>query len=157
MLRRTKTIVFDDNPDSDDTDAPAPSARRDLGGRPSLRKGPVLMARDTAEFLPQRESIDETSPPNPVHARQDFLRSEFENEPITRGSQDTLAALRADFRRKHVTVDEDESGGFSLPSFSLGGKAPLPPTAAPLLGARPRFARPQYTRDETIAFRTRRF
>lgn len=39
----------------------------------------------------------------------------------------------------------------------LGGKAPLPPSAAPLLGARPRFARPQYNRDETIAFRTRRF
>jgi hypothetical protein len=38
----------------------------------------------------------------------------------------------------------------------LGGKAPLPPSAAPLLAARPRFARPQYNRDETIAFRTRR-
>ena len=38
----------------------------------------------------------------------------------------------------------------------LGGKAPLPPSAATLLAARPRFARPQYNRDETIAFRTRR-
>lgn len=37
----------------------------------------------------------------------------------------------------------------------LGGKAPLPPSAGPLLAARPRFARPQYNRDETIAFRTR--
>jgi hypothetical protein len=38
----------------------------------------------------------------------------------------------------------------------LGGKAPLPPSAAPLLAARPRFARPQYNRDESIAFATRR-
>lgn len=38
----------------------------------------------------------------------------------------------------------------------LGGKAPLPPGAAPLIAARPKFARPQYNRDETIAFRTRR-
>jgi hypothetical protein len=38
----------------------------------------------------------------------------------------------------------------------LGGKAPLPPTAAPLLAARPRFAHPQYNRDESIAFATRR-
>jgi pilus assembly protein CpaB len=122
LLRRTKTIVFNDDPDTDDTDTPASSARRDLGGRPSLRKGPVLMPREAETFLPQRESLGDQHP-NAVHERQSYLRSEFENEPITRGSQDTLAALRADFRRKHVSVDEDESPGFSLPSFSLGGKA----------------------------------
>jgi hypothetical protein len=38
----------------------------------------------------------------------------------------------------------------------LGGKVPLPATAAPLIAGRPRFARPQYNRDESIAFRTRR-
>jgi hypothetical protein len=38
----------------------------------------------------------------------------------------------------------------------LGGRAPLPSSAMPLLVARPRFARPQYNRDESIAFRTRR-
>jgi hypothetical protein len=37
----------------------------------------------------------------------------------------------------------------------LGTRAPLPPSAAPLLAARPRFARPQYNRDESIVF-TRR-
>jgi len=125
LLRRTKTIVFNDDPDIDETDpSPAPSARRDLGGRPSLRKGPVSMPRENAEFLPQRESIPDEERPNPVHERVNFLRSEFENEPITKGSQESLAALRAEFRRKHVTQDEDESSGFSLPSFSLAGKAP---------------------------------
>jgi pilus assembly protein CpaB len=125
LLRRTKTIVFDDEPETEDTDpSPAPSARRDLGGRPSLRKGPVLMPRENAEFLPQRESAEDESRPNPVHERVNFLRSEFENEPITKGSQESLAALRAEFRRKHVTLDEEESSGFALPSFSLGGKAP---------------------------------
>ncbi|MFL6726137.1 MAG: M20/M25/M40 family metallo-hydrolase [Sphingomicrobium sp.] len=39
---------------------------------------------------------------------------------------------------------------------ALGGRGGLAPSAAPLLAARPRFARPQYNRDESIAFRTRR-
>jgi hypothetical protein len=34
----------------------------------------------------------------------------------------------------------------------LGGQAPLPPSAAPLVAARPKFARPQYNGDESIAF-----
>ena len=34
----------------------------------------------------------------------------------------------------------------------LGSKAPLPPSAVPLVAARPRFARPQYNRDEAIVF-----
>jgi hypothetical protein len=38
----------------------------------------------------------------------------------------------------------------------LGGRQPLPASAAPLFAARPGVARPQYNRDEAIAFRTRR-
>jgi hypothetical protein len=38
----------------------------------------------------------------------------------------------------------------------LGSKSPLPASATPLLAARPRFARPQYNRDEEIAFVTRK-
>jgi len=34
----------------------------------------------------------------------------------------------------------------------VGTRPELPPSAAPLLSARPRFARPQYSRDETIVF-----
>jgi hypothetical protein len=34
----------------------------------------------------------------------------------------------------------------------VGSHAALPPTAAPLIAARPRFARPQYNRDESIVF-----
>ena len=34
----------------------------------------------------------------------------------------------------------------------VGSRAGWPPDAAPLLAARPKFARPQYNRDETIAF-----
>ena len=37
----------------------------------------------------------------------------------------------------------------------VGSRAPLPASAAPLLAARPQFARPQYNRDESIVF-TRR-
>lgn len=33
----------------------------------------------------------------------------------------------------------------------IGARNGLPPTAAPLVGARPQFARPQYTPDETVA------
>jgi hypothetical protein len=38
----------------------------------------------------------------------------------------------------------------------LGSLAPLPRSAEPLLAARPHFARPQYNRDESITFVTRR-
>jgi hypothetical protein len=38
----------------------------------------------------------------------------------------------------------------------VGGKAPLPASAAPLVAARPPFARPQYNRDEDISFATHR-
>jgi hypothetical protein len=34
----------------------------------------------------------------------------------------------------------------------VGSGARLPPTAAPLIAARPKFARTQYNRDESIAF-----
>ena len=116
MLRRTKTIVFDDEPDPQSLgDSEPSSARRDLG-RPSLRKGPVAVDRDTS-FLPQRESTDDEPIANPVHERMNTLRSEFEDSPISRGSQESLAALREEFRRKHVTSDEAPSGGFAFPSF----------------------------------------
>jgi hypothetical protein len=71
-------------------------------------------------------------------------------------------------------IDQSEEGKYSVDCFGrscngatvqlvidhlkpvefliLGGKSPLPPSAAPLLSARPRFARPQYNRDETISF-----
>jgi hypothetical protein len=39
-----------------------------------------------------------------------------------------------------------------VPFLVVGTKAPLPPSAAALLAARPRFARPQYNRDESITF-----
>lgn len=123
MLRRTKTIVFDDAPDTQDYGDSEP-AERGSARRASLRKGPVL-ATTERDFLPQRESITEDEPsPNPVHERVDFLRSQFENEPISRGSQESLAALRAEFRRKHVEAGDDTSTGVSLPSFSLGGLKP---------------------------------
>jgi hypothetical protein len=47
-----------------------------------------------------------------------------------------------------LTIDRAEPVDFLV----LGGKAPLPPGATPLIAARPRFARPQYNRDESIAF-----
>jgi hypothetical protein len=40
--------------------------------------------------------------------------------------------------------------------FTLLGTRPLSPTASPLLAGRPAFARPQYNRDEAIAFTRRR-
>lgn len=124
MLRRTKTVVFDDTDTQSMGDAdpsPAPSARRDLGGRPTLRKGPSSV-RESADPLPQRESLEDEPRPNPVHERMNFLRSELEESPISKGSQESLAALRAEFRRKHVTTDEEQGPSFALPSF--GGIKP---------------------------------
>jgi pilus assembly protein CpaB len=125
VLRRTKTIVFNDDPDQstfgEDDPALARSARRPLeASRPSLRKVSPAGEDDTATFLPQRES-DEDSRPNPVHERMNFLRSELDDAPISKGAQESLAALRAEFRRKHV-VEDEQGGGISLPSF--GGLKP---------------------------------
>jgi len=75
-------------------------------------------------------------------------------------------------------IDQDEAGKFAISCFGrscdgavmrivttqdkpiefivLGGKVPLPASAAALLAARPRFARPQYNRDETMSFRMHR-
>ncbi|MEO7223803.1 MAG: Flp pilus assembly protein CpaB [Devosia sp.] len=122
MLRRTKTIVFNDEPDTttydDGEPAAAPSARRDLGARSGLRNGPAFTPREVPS-----ETMAEPAP-NPVHERMNFLRSEFEGEPITSGSQESLAALRAEFRRKHIENAADPNAGPSQPAFSLGGLKP---------------------------------
>jgi hypothetical protein len=47
-----------------------------------------------------------------------------------------------------LTIDQVEPIKFVI----LGSKAPLPPSAVTLLAARPKFARPQYNRDESIVF-----
>jgi hypothetical protein len=50
-------------------------------------------------------------------------------------------------------VIEIRIGQLAPVEFTLiGSRAPLPLSAAPLLAARPRFARPQYNRDEAIIF-----
>ncbi|MEO8454718.1 MAG: M28 family peptidase [Sphingomicrobium sp.] len=71
-------------------------------------------------------------------------------------------------------IDQNESGKYLIDCFGrscdaavlqltigkaspievlvLGSKAELPPAAAPYIRRRPKFARPQYNRDETIAF-----
>jgi hypothetical protein len=51
-----------------------------------------------------------------------------------------------------VTIGQAKAVEFLV----LGGRLPLPPSAAPLLAARPRFARPQYSRDESITFTRKR-
>jgi pilus assembly protein CpaB len=124
VLRRSKTIVFKDDLDSDEgssseTELASPrGARRefDLRGGAS-RPSPRLAAREV-------EPDDSPEPTtNPVHERMDFLRSELEDAPISKGSQESLAALRAEFRRKHVEGAEDAAQQ-SLPRFSFGGLKP---------------------------------
>ena len=121
MLRRTKTIVFDDESDSSIEEgeaAPTSSARRPLEGpRPTLRKVPPAAA------IPASTAVQpEPAQPNAVHERMNFLRSEFEDAPISRGSQESLAALREEFRRKHVTSEDSPAPAFALPA--LGGLKP---------------------------------
>jgi pilus assembly protein CpaB len=115
LLRRSKTISFEDDETASDTsEAPQrPSLRRNLDAQrnASLRIAPTLDA-DT-EF-------DEPVAENPVHQRFDQLRSELDHAPITKGSQESLQALREEFRRKHVG-NVDDNGGVSLPSLPLGG------------------------------------
>ncbi|HJP69948.1 MAG TPA: hypothetical protein VJ846_13710, partial [Sphingomicrobium sp.] len=51
-----------------------------------------------------------------------------------------------------ITVGQQKPVEFTI----VGSRSPLPASAAPLLAARPKFARPQYNRDETITFIARR-
>ena len=115
MLRRSKTISFEDDETASDTSEapPRPSLRRSLD---SLR-GANLRVAPTPEV---ETEFDEPVIENPVHQRFDQLRSELDQAPITKGSQESLQALREEFRRRHVG-NADENGGVSLPSFSLGG------------------------------------
>jgi pilus assembly protein CpaB len=114
LLRRSKTIAFDDDLDSDVEGIDAnvrPSLRRNLE---TLRRASLRMAPPPAEPLAQREDLDEPQD-NPVHERFDRVRSELEHAPISKGSQESLAALREEFRRKHVS--SDDTPGVSMPSF----------------------------------------
>jgi len=62
------------------------------------------------------------------------------------------AAFEGKWKRGKLPFSQPKPVEFII----LGGKQPLPAIAAPLIAGRPRFARPQYNRDEAIAFRTRR-
>jgi pilus assembly protein CpaB len=115
LLRRSKTIAFNDDPEAEigAIDAPLrPSLRRNLE---TLRSASLRMA--PPPMREEAEQADEARD-NPVHEQFDRVRSEFEHSPISKGSQESLAALREEFRRKHVSSD-DASPGVSLPS--IGG------------------------------------
>ncbi len=121
MLRRTKTIVFRDDSDTsaygETEPSPAPSARRPLDGA-----RPVLRQVSPAEPAAEPELADEPATSNSVHERMNFLRSELDDAPISKGSQESLAALREEFRRKHVALKDEPHTGFGLPA--LGGLTP---------------------------------
>ena len=92
---------------------------------------------------------------------------------------DLIAARDARIRAAGVTgfvrpIDQNEQGKYFIDCFGrscdgavlqlvigqqkpveilvLGGRSELPPSASSLLTSRPRFARPQYNRDESISF-----
>ena len=116
MLRRSKTIVFDDDP------APSREEPVEQAPRPTLRRNVETLRATPPRPAPAPEfdtGLADVPEDNPVHQRFDYLRSELEQAPISKGSQESLAALREEFRRKHAI--EDDAGGPSLPSFSLGG------------------------------------
>jgi pilus assembly protein CpaB len=117
LLRRSKTIDFNDDPDPSEASIEAPmraSLRRNLD---ALRNASLRMAPPPVREEPE---MGEDSPrENPVHQRFDQLRSELEQAPISKGSQESLAALREEFRRKHVSSEDGAPA--SMPSFSLAG------------------------------------
>jgi pilus assembly protein CpaB len=118
LLRRSKTIAFDDEPSSE---AMAGS------GRPSLRRN-LDSLRASLRVAPEAEpEIYDSEPPvadNPVHQRFDQLRNDLEQSPISKGSQESLAALREEFRRKHLGNTDEIEAGPAMPSFTLGGLKP---------------------------------
>ena len=125
MLRRAKTIVFRDEPEArESAQAVAEqlrAGRRELGSfRTEFRTTP----RQTAPE-PEAEPTDEASPVLAgARQRMEFLRDELDREPISKGAQESLAALRAEFRRKHIESPEDLSQPPSPATGNWGGIRP---------------------------------
>ena len=118
MLRRSKTIVFDNDPDAgaETVQEPRrPTLRRTFETPRNAAPRPVAAPADTDR--------DGEASANPVNQRFDQLRAELEEAPITRGAQESLAALREEFRRKHVGNDEP-SPALSVPGLPWRGIKP---------------------------------
>lgn len=78
-----------------------------------------------------------------------FVRSIDQNEP---GRFSISCSGRScDGAVLQLTIGQPKPVRFII----VGNRAALPPGAAALVSARPKFARPQYNRDESIAFRAR--
>jgi pilus assembly protein CpaB len=114
LLRRAQTIVLKE----DDDTPPAPA--------PTLRRGPRLERRSfetvesepetAAASAPQPEAEPEAAPVGGAQQRLNFLRGELDHNPISKGSPQSLEALRAQFQRTlHAAVDEPEP---TMPRFS---------------------------------------
>lgn len=112
MLRRSKTIELRDDPED--------ASEEIVPRRPSLRRNLEALrpaARQPEDASIEADNDDATAPANAVHERLDFLRSEFDPQTISKGSQESLAALREEFRRKHLGNTDNSAPAVSLPSF----------------------------------------
>lgn len=106
MLRRTKTIVFRDDEPADDEPAARPSL---------LRRKPEPVGLDFDR--PGNDEFD--APASGAKEQLSYLRSELEENPISKGSPHSLEALRAEFQRTLASRVDDGSAdaGPTLPGF----------------------------------------
>ena len=103
MLRRSKTIVFKDDDETDEAGF--------LPQRPSLLRKPLEAVGDDYDDAPAAAS--------PAKDQLNFLRSELDENPISKGSPHSLEALRAEFQRtlQHRVHDGSAETGRTLPGF----------------------------------------
>lgn len=104
MLRRTKTIVFRDDDESEE--------KGFLPQRPSLLRKPLEPVGDDYDTGPAAAA-------SPAKEQQSYLRSELDENPITKGSPHSLEALRAEFQRTLQSRVDDGSANAAptLPGF----------------------------------------
>lgn len=103
MLRRTKTIVFRDSLEPEDDTPPRHSL---------LRHRPEAVDLDLDEPVA-------AAAPSPAKEQLNQLRSELDENPISKGSPHSLEALRAEFQRTLQSRVDDGSAnaGPTLPGF----------------------------------------
>ncbi len=131
MLRRTKTIAFRDDPEPETPAASGGTRRLDRSGLERLRtdapRGPHLHVEPDPEPVEE----DAAAAPNGAHQRLDDLRAALERAPISSAAPESLAALRAEFRRKHI--ESVEEGGNHGLGAGFDWRGALKPTRLVLL------------------------
>jgi len=115
--------------------ASGPARRLDRSGLERLRAETIQGGPRLHRAAPDPEPVEDIIAPDPApggaRQRLDDLRAELERAPISSAAPESLAALRAEFRRKHIESVED--GGNQAYGTGFDWRGALKPARLALL------------------------